>query len=139
MTHYQNDTFPIISLRETEFILVQELAELETSDGDNIVIPVIHRVFDQSRGPGIVRPATIPFCYIVLTGDERHDISKIYEKICIRYGQRCRAGEFQMEYRTQITTREQSKTFNEHLLIRRIIRDRIPTARRSYRVNAGKC
>lgn len=136
MTHHQNDTLPITALRENHLLFVQELAELETGREHKVVVPIIHRMIDSSRRSA--RPTSLPFCYIVLTGDERHDISKIYEKICIRYSQHSRAGVFQPEFRA-ITLKERSKTSTKTLLIRSSIQDWDSTTRRSHRVDNRKC
>ena len=111
MIHHQNDACPITTLRDGYHILVQELAELETESTEHIVLPVVHRLADQSPGSVRTTSKALPFCYIVLTGGERHDITKIYEKVCIRYSQHSRAGEFQPEFRA-IASKDRSITPN---------------------------
>jgi hypothetical protein len=74
---------------------VHELPELQHEN--SIVLPVVHkRMATSYLGRISFSYFGVPI-YIVLTGDERRDYKKIYEKIRRRYRQFSEAIEFQHE------------------------------------------
>lgn len=74
---------------------MHELPELQHEN--SIVLPVVHkRMVTSLLGRNSFSYFGVPI-YIVLTGDERRDYKKIYEKIRRRYSQFSEAIEFQYE------------------------------------------
>lgn len=64
---------------------------------NSIVLPVIHKRKVVYNGRVDFKSFGVPF-YIVLTGDERRDFKKIYEKIRCRYSQFSDAMVFHPEF-----------------------------------------